>query len=296
MLQDLLECRRNGWKERRAKDGPHKLGTKTSVQLQQAKSETQYRRDHERHLARERQRQAVSQHQQQGAVMASPCSQDIRQVRQSHSSAVRILARDQDIPRTSSPKALGAIPSETDQNAMLILWTDDRVTNRARSSLDEYDQLSDSEELVASLDEVPSANQVYKRVFELSVNRIIEGKNSERSGAFKAIRALISKEKLKSEDVTETILNTLKYLPDISIDSPKAIEHVANILCAILRLRIIDVPRLKPGFGDDKCLSSEHKVLLERLILLLSEYPDEFELKMEVANFAILDSEQTQTA
>jgi hypothetical protein len=235
MLQDLLECRRNGWKERQAKDGPHKLGRpKTSMQPQQAKNETQYRRDQERHLARERQRQAVSQ---QGAMMNPPTSgtssQDIRQMSHSQSSTVRILARDQEVQKTSSTKiptskALGSVPRETDLNTMPILWTDDRVTNRARSSLDEYDQLSDSEELVASLDEVPSANRVYKRVFELSVNRITEGKDSERAGAFKAIQTLISKQKLKSEDVTETILDTLTYLPDISIDSPKAIEHVSS--------------------------------------------------------------------
>jgi hypothetical protein len=118
-------------------------------------------------------------------------------------------------------------------------------------------------------------------VFELSVNRITEGKDSERAGAFKAIQTLISKQKLKSEDVTETILDTLTYLPDISIDSPKAIEHVANLLSVTLRLKVVEVPLLKQAFGDSIC--SEHKVLLEKLILLLSEHPDEVELKMQVA-------------
>eukprot|EP00629_Pelagomonadales_sp_RCC1024_P000268 CAMPEP_0119261652 /NCGR_PEP_ID=MMETSP1329-20130426/1639_1 /TAXON_ID=114041 /ORGANISM="Genus nov. species nov., Strain RCC1024" /LENGTH=920 /DNA_ID=CAMNT_0007261227 /DNA_START=283 /DNA_END=3045 /DNA_ORIENTATION=- len=289
MLQDLLECRRNGWKERQAKDGPHKLGRpKSSMQLQQAKSETQYRRDQERHLARERQRQAVSQHQLQGAVMtptSASCSQDIRQIPHSQSSTVRILARDKEVQKTSSTKiptskaALGSVPRDTDLNTMPIIWTDDRVTNRARSSLDEYDQLSDPEELVASLDEVPSANRVYKRVFELSVNRITEGKDSERAGAFKAIHTLISKQKLKSEDVTETTLDTLTYLPDISIDSPKAIEHVASLLSVTLRLGVVEMPLLKQAFGDGNSISSEHKLLLENLIRLLSEYPDEVELK-----------------
>lgn len=156
------------------------------------------------------------------------------------------------------------------------------MTNRARSTLDEYEQLSDLEELVTSLDEVPSANRIYRRVFELSVSRIIDGKDSERSGAFRAIRALISKEKLKSEDVNEAILKTLQDLPDINIDSPKAIEHVANLLCVILKLGIIEVPWLKNGFGEDNHIR-EHKILLERLELFLSEDPEQVELKRQVA-------------
>ena len=61
MIQDLLECRKNGWKERHAKDGPHKLGTsKNNAAAQhQVKNDTQYRRDQERNMARERQRQVV---------------------------------------------------------------------------------------------------------------------------------------------------------------------------------------------------------------------------------------------
>ena len=62
MLQDLLECRRNGWKERRAKDGPHKIGPTKSNTMQQ---NMQHRRDQERSMARERQRQTLSQQQQQ---------------------------------------------------------------------------------------------------------------------------------------------------------------------------------------------------------------------------------------
>ena len=109
MLQDLLECRRNGWRERRAKDGPHKLGTKASTT--QGKGENQSRRDEERNLARERQRQAVSQQQQQqrrrllSAKDVSSKSQDARQSRHSQASTVRILSRDQETTSSAHKSA-----------------------------------------------------------------------------------------------------------------------------------------------------------------------------------------------
>jgi hypothetical protein len=57
--------------------------------------------------------------------------------------------------------------------------------------------------------------------------------------------------------------------------------QVANLLSVTLRLKVVEVPLLKQAFGDSIC--SEHKVLLEKLILRLSEHPDEVELKMQVA-------------
>ena len=64
MLQDLLECRRNGWKERRAKDGPHKIGaSKTNAAPPKTTQNVQHRRDQERNMARERQRHALLQQQ-----------------------------------------------------------------------------------------------------------------------------------------------------------------------------------------------------------------------------------------
>merc|ERR1719424_1528327 len=100
MLQDLLECRRNGWKERQAKDGPHKIG-KQPVTSQQTKSENQHRRDQERNMARERQRQAVSRVLTSSGSQ-SGSSQDVRQLRHSPASTLRILSREQESTRSST--------------------------------------------------------------------------------------------------------------------------------------------------------------------------------------------------
>ena len=44
------------------------------------------------------------------------------------------------------------------------------------------------------------------------------------------MRALVVKTRLKPNDVTEALLETLEFLPDIAIDSPKAVNH-ANLQC-----------------------------------------------------------------
>lgn len=252
MLQDLLECRRNGWKERRAKDGPHKLGTKTSMtQQQQTKCDNQHRRDQERNMARERQRQAASQQPRllpSSNTSQSNSSQDVRQLRHSSASTLRILARDQDAAKTSVSSEK-VVTARLKEQTRAKLWTHDRSTNRAKSSLDEFAHLLDPEELVASLDEVPDANNVYKRTFELIVSRVVEGKDSERDTSLGAIRALVSKARLQMDDVTEVLADTLEFLPDVNIDSPRAIVHVARLLALVLELGVVDVAWLTHDSG-----------------------------------------------
>jgi len=257
MLQDLLECRRNGWRERRANDGPHKIGAKASMTpQQQTKCDNQYRRDQERNVARERQRQAASRPTllpTSNANQSGP-SQDVRQL--------RILARDQEKALTSKL----AIKS----------WTDERTRNRAKSSLDEFAHLSDPEELVASLDEVPGTNCVYKRTFELIVSRVVEGKDFERNASLEATRVLVSKTKIKVEDVTEVLADTLKFLPDVNIDSPRAIAHVASLLALVLELRLVDVAWLTHDSGrrvgdPKKDNVPERRALFESLASYLPE-------------------------
>jgi len=289
MLQDLLECRKNGWKERRAKDGPHKLGASkaTAIQQQQGRNDIQCRRDQERSIARERQRQVVSQQQQQQRVLgpvssATGSSQDARQQRHIQSSTVRILARDQEVTIVDKGNAP---PLETQK-----LWTDDRVTNRARSSLDEHAQLADADELVASLEEVPTLNRIYKRIFELAVNRIVDGKDTERVAAFETVLALLKKSRLKPVDVTEALIETLEFLPDISIDSPKAIEHVAKLLASLLELRILNVAWLtqdsgqKIGNPTDGAVP-ECAMLFEKICSCLSNGPEVLEIKSHLKKF-----------
>ena len=63
--------------------------------------------------------------------------------------------------------------------------------------------------------------------------------------------------------------------------------QVAKLLSVTLRLGVVEMPLLKQAFGDGNSFCSEHKVLLENLIRLLSEHPDEVELKMQVAKLVI---------
>lgn len=242
MIQDLLECRKNGWKERHAKDGPHKLGaTKIATATQQqAKNDTQHRRDQERSIARERQRQVLSQQHQPpqqhqvhrvsanmgGDSSSVSTSQDVRQLRNTQPATVRILARDQELAKAVPMQAT----SDSSQNdpEKHPPWTEERLTNRVRSALDEYAVLGDADELIVSLDEVPLLNNGYKRAFEFAVGRVVEGKDAERDAALGAVRSLLDKERLKPDNVMAALLETLEFLPDIAIDSPKAVSHVAS--------------------------------------------------------------------
>jgi translation initiation factor 4G len=295
MLQDLLECRRNGWKERRAKDGPHKLGAKvTTMQQQQGKSETQYRRDQERNIARERQRQVVSQQQQQqqqqqqlrGSIH-NPNSQDVRQLRHAQPSTVRILSRDQEHAKLAAQSTFDQSPATKNPT---VPWTEARMTNRASSCLDEHAQLADDDELVASLDEVPAPNRVYKRAFEIAVSRVLEGKDADRNAALATISALINKARLQTDDTTEILLETLEFLPDISIDSPKAVDHVAELLAMMLRLKILDVVWLIADcghkIGDPQNESvPERTTLFQHLALLFGNDPGTTALKSQLDEY-----------
>ena len=60
------------------------------------------------------------------------------------------------------------------------------------------------------------------------LTRIVEGKDAERAAALKTTSALIKKARLKTEDITEALADTLEFLPDIGIDSPKAVDHVGT--------------------------------------------------------------------
>ena len=146
---------------------------------------------------------------------------------------MRILSRDQETTSSAHKSASDTYDTPLAQPAAkdtAKLWTDDRAQNRARSSLDEFAQLQDQEGLIASLDEVPNTNRVYKHVFELIVGRIVEGKDAERNSSLAAIHALALKSKLKAEDVADALGNTIEFLSDICIDSPMAVEHVSYLL------------------------------------------------------------------
>jgi len=196
-------------------------------------------------------------------------------------SGLRILVRDQEIVKNSSRSAA------SEAEATVMLWTDDRTSNRVKSSLDEFGQLSDSDELIVSLDEPPKGNRAYKKAFELTVSRIVEGRDSERKASLEAIRAFALKSKLNREDITDVLADTLEFLPDISIDSPMAIGHVATLLALTVELELIDIAWLihesggRIGDGTKEHVP-ERKELLE---LLLSRVPEHrtSELKSLVA-------------
>ena len=92
----------------------------------------------------------------------------------------------------------------------------------------EVESPRDADELIVSLDEVPLLNNGYKRAFEFAVGRVVEGKDAERDAALGAVRSLLDKERLKPDNVMAALLETLEFLPDIAIDSPKAVSHVAS--------------------------------------------------------------------
>jgi len=268
MLQDLLECRRNGWKERRAKDGPHKIGPTKSNTMQQ---NMQHRRDQERSMARERQRQTLSQQQQQQQKQHRSVSQDARQQR--YSSSVRILSRDNE--PNKMPTNISQATAKAPHAAEPIPWDSGRVANRVRSALDEYAELGDSTELLMSLDEIPQVSRGYTRAFELALTRIVEGNNAQRENALGAIRIMIDKKSLKFDVFADALLETLECLPDLAIDSPKAVDHVADLLLLLLELKIIDPKWLTHDLGHkigdpSKELVPERGFLFRELVARLA--------------------------
>jgi len=246
MLQDLLECRRNGWKERRAKDGPHKIGPSKNAALPKATQNMQ-RRDQERNIARERQRNALSQHQavRSQSLGRGGASQDVRE--RYSPSTVRILVRENELNTKKSISEDHVYPS----------WGDDKVTNRARASLDEYTELRDSTEFTMSLDEIPVQKKGYKCVFELALKRILEGTNLQRSAALEVSKIMLDGKRIQDNELTILLLETLEFLPDLAIDSPRAISHAADLLALIIRLGVISAEWLTQDagrkVGDSSC-------------------------------------------
>lgn len=262
MLQDLLECRRNGWKERRAKDGPHKIGaSKTNAAPPKTTQNVQHRRDQERNMARERQRHALLQQQvhRSQSTGHGGVSQDVRG--RYSASTVRILAREKKCISEDHEDLRAARPAP--------LWINDKVTNRARSALDEYTELRDSTEFTMSLDEVPVQKKGYKCVFEIALKRILEGNESQRSAALEVSQIILDGKRLQDDELTNLLLETLEFLPDIAIDSPKAISHVADLLALIFDVGVIPAEWLtkddgrKIGNSSCECVPERGRLFAE---------------------------------
>lgn len=173
-------------------------------------------------MARERQRHALLQQQvhRSQSTGHGGVSQDVRG--RYSASTVRILAREKKCISEDHEDLRAARPAP--------LWINDKVTNRARSALDEYTELRDSTEFTMSLDEVPVQKKGYKCVFEIALKRILEGNESQRSAALEVSQIILDGKRLQDDELTNLLLETLEFLPDIAIDSPKAISHVSNIL------------------------------------------------------------------
>jgi len=69
-----------------------------------------------------------------------------------------------------------------------------------------------------------------KILVSLMVERIIEKKEDERQALMKLMPLLVTDGVLSSEDVVDALKESLEFLNDIMIDSPKAGVHVANLL------------------------------------------------------------------
>merc|ERR1712194_385475 len=211
-----------------------------------------------------------------GRCSVNSASQDARQ-RYSSPSMVRILARESE----SSPKR--SIPENKDSVALqsskaIPLWTDDRVANRTRSALDEYTELRDSTELTASLDEVPELNKGYRCAFELALKRVLEGNDLQRAAALEVSRIILDGKHLCANEVTNLLLETLEFLPDIAIDSPKATSHVADLLTIVIKLGVIPVEWLTQDsgrkIGESTCESvPERGQLFSELAMRFNDDP-----------------------
>ena len=261
MLQDLAEVRRNGWRERRAKDGPHKLGNSATTttgnnnnnnnspsssgqaapagKAQQQQQQAQQQRE----LARQRQRESIahSQDVRRGAA-ATPAAAPAAK------KDVRILSRgsspQQATTTTAAPKAAKAWGQPGGPEAASAMddgWPDEKIANRVRSTLDEYGQLKDEAELLASFDEMPRSRGATQFV-KTCIEDAIDGKAAQRETALASLGKLLGKgARIAKAEAQAAVDSKVRDLPDRAMDAPKAFEHAALVIAMLLASGVVDV-------------------------------------------------------
>lgn len=222
MLQDLAETRSNGWKERRAKDGPHKL-TQQSSQPNGGNNNASNNKPSSagggRRESQDVRRQLTPQQQQR-----PPPGQQQQQQQQ------RILPRDKKghapAPAKATPKAT---PAEDPS------WTDERIDNRVKATLDEHAAIGDDNELFQSFDEMP--RRAAARLASIAIEKyIIEGKAAQRESVYPSLAKLVASGRLGESDWATALGPSLEALYDVAVDVPKVYVWLADLVAMLLLL------------------------------------------------------------
>lgn len=243
MLQDLAETRKNHWRPRHQKDGPHKLNNQPTAQQQAQQRNSEQQRE----LTRQRMRESQDARRQQAGAPSQPAAR-----RGPAPQDFRILARENSDAKSSSsrspPQQQQPAPSATDTKKR-VEWTDERIANRVKSCLDEHAEQNDDVELLVSFDEMPArgARVIAEKAFQL----VAEGKDKQRVGALDTLVALIvaTPPRLRQEHVHAAFEGPLTELPDLVVDAPKALDHVASLCAALLLFGALDVAWLCASKG-----------------------------------------------
>ncbi|KAJ8598220.1 hypothetical protein CTAYLR_005528 [Chrysophaeum taylorii] len=239
MLQDLNDTRRNDWRERRQKDGPHKLTNNQQKpqdsrdQLRAAQQQQQHQRARESSDARRKEQQ-----QQQQRRLAPD---------------VRILPRGE--PTANPPPAAA---TKEPQQRRPEWWSKERMENRIASILDEYAEMRDDKELLESYDELPPAAAAL--TVGIAVEKhIIEGKEKQRAAAYATLLALVAADRLRRQHLESGLAPVLEALYDLAVDVPKVYDWVAALAAQLLLCGVLDPAWLKANVlpADDPEFAEE---------------------------------------
>lgn len=238
MLQDLVETRANGWKERHATDGPHRLtpGNNNSNNYNNGgrpANSVDMQRDA---LRQQRARESQDVRRQQGAPFQQPrptlyqqspvprTSQDVR----------GILPRSQGESVNKATAKQPAAQADKKED-----WSNERIDNRVRSTLDEHAALRDDKELLDSFDEMPERSG--SRLASVAVEKyIIEGKTGQRASVYVSLATLVRAGRLSHDDWAVALGPILETLYDIAVDVPKVYDWLADLFAMLLLLKALD--------------------------------------------------------
>lgn len=131
----------------------------------------------------------------------------------------------------SAPAAAGGPPAVASE----------KLTNKVNGFINEFISEKDKKEALQSFDELPSG-PIVETVVTAIVEKVIEGKATERPARVELLRFLASEKRLTEEGLATALFPTIEFMEDIAIDAPNAEKNLGSCLSVLISERALRFP------------------------------------------------------
>lgn len=105
----------------------------------------------------------------------------------------------------------------------------------------EFLQEANEKELILSMDDLKSTPDAGRAIVQASVDAALECKDPEREAIISVISILYRNGKLTSDDIGSPFADIIEFIDSFIVDSPRAMEYMADIMAEFLHIKVLDV-------------------------------------------------------